>query len=189
MRSRSHYLRARVISLFVGCLASLLAGCGGDDPTGPAPHGSVRFTFTGSVEGTFEVSGPLESILQHPEAGAAAWHGVRGEYYWIQASRPGIGGGKDLLDMSFGEVTAPVTLSLCPTEGEFPAEGCVTPASFSLGSGALLFFTELSLTLTSLSPERLEGTFTGRLTGTSLSGETLTLVITNGVLDLPVRDI
>jgi hypothetical protein len=182
----------KLLPLFLALLLPL-AACGNDDPTGPSKVGSLSFTYSGDISGTFAVSGeanPDDGDFPRNEFAAAQ---VENGEVFIFGVRPTQQPKFDYFGIALEGVTGPRTIQVCP----LPAENC--PAVFFLrgfnGNGDTFdqayVFVSGSVTISHMSAERVRGSFQGTAIFISGAGQpdfSRTITVTNGQFDVPVRD-
>jgi hypothetical protein len=181
----------------------LSAGCGGSvtAPEAFNPSGTLSFTYSGSITGSFAATGELvmpQGDLPAAITGAGAWR--QQEQLAFAASRAD-GVHVDVFSLILGDVTQTGTFAI-------NVAACVsTPAQCRVGFFLpQLDVSELSsgpdiealrergftmiagdVTVTSISTTRVRGTFRGlAVRGTEVSLVN-TITITNGTFDLPLR--
>lgn len=184
----------------------LLINLGCRDSTAPEvfdPVGTLSFAYQGTASGSFNATGPLDigpDMLPQPVTGATAFdeQGVLS----LIASRERADSRLDLFWIMLGDVKGPGVLPLDPLQcseesiaacrvGFFvpdvdPAELLQAPDVDRLLEAAYVMVMG-QVNITSLTPLRVRGTFTGnaaRLVDESLQGLVL---ITGGTFDLPRR--
>lgn len=181
-------------------LALLVAGCEGRGPTGPGPGGGtltarVSFAYDGHRTDEFEVDADFELTAQYMVDDDAAWAFTQ---YWndqfMMAQRPRDDGWVDLLlCWAIGpRVTQPGTRQLdCILEvgtsltgrlwsDEQPAEHAYS----ALIGGTRLFDDSGVITFSTVTPQRLAGTFSITMHSEYDPAETIQVV--DGTFDVPV---
>jgi hypothetical protein len=165
---------------FVGALLVLTAGCG--DGTGPGGvSGSVSFSHSGAITGTFSAFG---SVLV-PDAQNATWaagtrhdasQSIDIEGYVAHPSST-----HDYVAVYFPQVT-PGTVTL--------ANGASIDVIFGQAqTGPATWFcilTSGSVVVTSLSSNRVRGSFSGSGNCLPASGNPVAFTVTNGSFDVPL---
>ncbi|MGH7457676.1 MAG: hypothetical protein ACREKN_01165 [Longimicrobiaceae bacterium] len=166
----------------------LIAGCKDAVEPVPNPVGSLSFTYSGAVDGTFDAQGEYPAPGAQPTSFAAAEPSPLGGGVAIIGLRT-----RDLVQdaliLDVGTVTQPGTYS--PRLSLFfygVAAGNISPAR--------LFMQEAGeVVVTSVSDERIEGTFTAILVAGDLlfpmPPDTVppdTVVVTDGEFDVPIID-
>ena len=175
-------------------LLVVLAACGGGDSTGPAPSGSMRFTYrgevSGSAAGSFAVDGPRQQFVGGA-AGAGATRlraqGV-GTYITVYGSRVDLAYAE--LEVTLYSATAPGTFPVCGPSDPEPRH-CLLSGSFSPDPTSVHFFRSGTVTITELTPSRVRGTFegvtVGYCSGCANPADEDTIAITGGAFDVPFR--
>lgn len=190
-------LMRKLLSLLVA-LTLPLAGCGDDgNPAGPGAEGSLSFTYSGDISGTFAVSGGKgrEGERYPRNEFAAASRSRSGGFVRIDGVRPTQHPKLDFVGMSLLGVTGPKTITVCAIAAVAP--DCAD-VQFTLGENVtssgldpdhVYVFTSGSVTVSEITAERVRGTFQG--TGASIEpmGQVnfaRTIAVTNGQFDVPV---
>ena len=182
----------RKISLLLLALLLPLAACGDDDdPIGPSTTGSLSFTYSGDIGGSFSVSGePRLDSRGLPQNEFAVATREAGEVF-IAGFRPGQESTFDLFGIQLEGVTSPRTIQLCPV----PTTGCPSAGLFlelsSTGTsfGRAYVLISGSITVSEINADRVRGSFQGTgilvdpVTGPDL---TRTINISNGQFNVPV---
>jgi hypothetical protein len=174
-------------------IAAVVISCGGNDVTAPKEPGTLSFAYSGLLTGTFDASGTLNDPFGEDDPddeGGAAYDFTSdnpGELstYHIMAKDPTVNDFHDEFTIDLANVNEPGTFTMCPEV--LPATGCVLAGSFYpqnsdefLGFHA---FTVATVTVTSLTSRRIQGTFTA----TAKTSVTDPIFITNGTFDVPIR--
>jgi hypothetical protein len=193
-------MRSTVLFLIAALLS---AGCG-DSVTEPEPFnpsGTLSFTYSGAINGSFAATGELvmpQGDVPAAVTGAGAWR--QQEQLAFAASRTD-GAHVDAFSLILGDVTQTGTIAInvaacvsTPAQcrvGFFLPQVAVSELSSAPDIEALRAraFTMIAgdVTVTSISAMRVRGTFRGlAVRGTEVSLQH-TITITNGTFDLPLR--
>jgi hypothetical protein len=172
------------------------AACGGNDNdvVGPEKLGSLSFSYSGDISGTYSVSGePKFDNDRYPQNPfGAAILGNNG-FLRITAMRPTQRPTVDGFMFRMGGITGPTTIPVCP---QLIGPSC-PDVVFSVKSnrpGELYNdpyqFTSGSVTISEITAERVRGNFQGTAVFRSLTDQatTRTITITNGQFDVPIRN-
>jgi hypothetical protein len=177
----------------------LLAACGDDaDPVGPPnPTGTISFQYTGAETGSFHASGAVvRDAAGRPRFGTfgAGYHNrdtVAVTGFQALAEPRG-----HALALGILRLAATGTATLDPTQ-------CAPPAPCALGAvvldtevrafqvllgapGRLYFFRSGVIVVTSLSADRVRGTFQGE--AVALENPAHVILVANGSFDVPLID-
>jgi hypothetical protein len=177
------------------------------NPPGREDAGFLSFTYSGDEEGRFFAFGEADSVSGTTPMGAdfaAATHYFLGLETRqdlgtsITSTARGQAGLSDLAHIQFPGVLQPgtYTISTCGRGGGpfCPLIGLVFDVDNSvLGGGTQARYYEFrggTITITSVEDGRAAGTFSGTAVSTDWStGETRTIVITDGRFDVPVTEV
>lgn len=111
----------KLLPFFLAVLLPL-AACGDNDPAGPNKVGSLSFTYSGDISGTFAVSGEAKSDDgDFPRNEFAAAQTENGDVF-ILGVRPTQQPKFDYFGIALEGVTGPRTIQVCP----LPAGLCHT---------------------------------------------------------------
>jgi hypothetical protein len=176
----------------------LLLGCGGDSPTQPIDTGgTISFSYSGAISGSFSASGTLRlGSNQQPEFGSWA-AGGRGpdNALVVTGLQPRTDQRGNAVALFVPAATGPATFPISPNCA-FPDDMCpaVVLVTNALVTGTEPSFDRLclvltgSITVTAVSQERARGNFSGA--GTCFDSQTATptglFLVTNGVFDVPL---
>lgn len=200
-RSTLRYLAA------VGCLL-LVSGCSDAAPSEPEafdPVGSVSFTYSGALAGSFQSTGqitePVTSAPLQAVTGATAIR--RDSLFSVMATRAAGSSRVDLFTMVLGDARGTGTFQINPLACQQQSLSTCRIALFALdveppsqlGGGfdpapymdRTYVFLQGSVTVTSYSSTRVRGTFTGTAVRPNAEGLGGFLVISNGRFDVPVQ--
>jgi hypothetical protein len=185
--------QTRFLPLLLVLLLPLTA-CGKDDPVGPDPKGTLSFTYSGDISGTFSASGePKPDAGDFPQTEFAAAQAENGNVLII-GLRPTQQPKFDYFGIALEGVTSPKTVQVCaqPTGGACPAVFYLRGFN---GNGDTFdqayVFTSGSVTISEINAERVRGSFQGTAIFISGSGQPSfgrTITVTNGQFDVPVRN-
>jgi hypothetical protein len=180
-------------SLAVMAVALTVAGCGGNDVTAPREPGTLHFTYAGLLSGTFDADGTLGAAYgsDNPDdEGGVAYDFTSdnpGEIstYHIIAKDPTVDDFHDEFTIDLINLNEPGTFTMCP---EVPlTTGCVLAGSFyPQNSDEFLgfhVFTLATVTVTSMTSKRIQGTFSATAKTTTSDP----IMIANGTFDVPIR--
>lgn len=185
--------RVSLVPLLAICI--LVAGCG-DDSTGPTtddPSGSLRFTSSGAISGTFNVQGTVRTNASgEPEFGTwAAADRSPSNDLTIAGFQARTAPNGDLFALAIASATAPRTVQICAEEncpgGSLFVTGLNTQSD-NLIFDRVCFLTDGTIDLQAIDNDRARGTFEGQgfcvtdLTGTAVPQP---IIITNGSFDVP----
>lgn len=171
-------LNRNVILVLWAALA--LGACRDATEPAPAPVGSLSFQFSGAVSGTFEAVGAEPAARRQPVTFATAQRGAQPGALIIGGFRAR-GEAQDVIFLELRGVTGP---GVYPTSGSF--HHGIVDRDFT--AGRIFRIVTGEVRITSLTPERVEGTFSA----TAASLEVLwlsppdTVQITDGRFDVPV---
>ena len=169
-------MRVSKFLALVATLATLGCGGGGDDdgnPTGPPSGGATNGSFTAQVNGNaWSATGTITVSRQQNNFVGVAGTGFAGStaYAFIVGIGNATGPGTHSFNLAAGSDGSSLIIGSSTTGGAAAGWG----TAFSGGSG--------SVTITSLTSNRIVGTFTA--TAVSSSGSGGNLVITNGRFDV-----
>jgi hypothetical protein len=172
-----------------------LAACGDDDnPIAPDKTGSLSFTYSGDMSGTFSVSGEANfDNADYPQNAFAAAQ-TEGGAVSIAGIRPTQPPKFDFAGIELEGVTGPRTIQVCaqPTGGACPLVFFLLGFN---GNGDTFdqgyVFTSGSVIISEINAERVRGSFQGTalfISGTGQPDFTRTITVTNGQFDVPVRN-
>jgi hypothetical protein len=178
-------------------VTAFLAGCGdAGGPVVPDPAGSLSFSYSGAVSGSFTATGELSllEISPEPQTGAAAMR--EGDMLVIAASHVRDDGRADLFTITLSGAHQPGAYALDAAGcAQQPPTSCrlamllrdVEPAA--LGRPGLLdeayIFVLGQVTITALSSARVRGTFHATGFSAAAAGQP-PVTLTNGSFDVPV---
>ena len=175
-----------------------LAACGDDGPVGPERVGSLSFTYSGDIDGTFAVSGAKgregENFPKNPFA--AASRDRAGGIVHIDGVRPTQRPKLDFAAITLIGVSGPKTIAVCANAAVAP--DCPS-IRFTLGENVTnsqfdhsYVFVSGSVIISEITPERVRGSFHGTAARLEAMGQvnlSRTVAVTNGHFDVPiVRD-
>jgi hypothetical protein len=171
------------MTLFVLLLQVLLASCSGAPPTGPQPteSGSMSFTFTGALEGSFTVDGAHPGLSDQPTTSAGALPSVGGDRLMLSGIR------------LHGSVLDALNLEVAlPSEpGTFAAGSTSTFSygqSLETGVGQYYVISSGEIVVSEISESRIRGSFAAVAERNVYFPEPMTerIEITDGRFDLPI---
>jgi hypothetical protein len=169
--------------ILVGALLAVTAGCG--DGTGPGGlSGSVSFSHSGATTGTFSASGSV--LVADPEAStwAAGTRDDASQSIDVEGYIAHPSGTHDYAHVQFPQLT-PGTVTV--------ANGASVTIVFGQPeTGTATWYCTLtsgSVVVTSLSSNRVRGSFSGSGTCVPASGSPVALTVTDGSFDVPLVDL
>ncbi len=178
--------------------AVMMAGC--SDATGPAPSGSVSFTYhgsaPGSVSGSFSVEGSGKpSIFDAAVTGAMARRSTGEDSPYLEISGSSAAPSQYFSITIFGAPGVGMLPSCEVATTDCVYNGYFRSASNSYWHGSGLYtqppYPEVTVTITGITESRVRGTFEGMVIGSCgtctdpLAPDTLT--ISAGQFDVPFR--
>ena len=176
--------RSNVLAVLAAVAVPLL-GC--TDATSPAPPGSMSFNYTGSLHGTFAVTGSLNpDDYNSIGTGAIAQRGDAATQKRIEVRGANAGTSQEL-SFTMIDVTGTGPLQTCQAatthcvyNGYFWPD-VIGVHYFGWGIGYDPPYPELNVTVTELTGSRIKGTFEGVVVGSGPD----TLRISAGTFDVP----
>lgn len=183
--------RAVLIALCVSSIA-----CGGDGPTAPpvSASGSLSFSYSGAVSGTFDVNGAIGS---NPSEGATAIKGGLFDGLLVMGVQMRDAARADFLDIILPPVTAPSVFSLsyaactslatlCPLASLTLDVQILSPVYPPYVDDNRYLFTTGNVTVTAITASRVTGTFEGSASTFAIGQPARVITITNGKFDVPI---
>lgn len=182
---------SRILALPLLATAALAVGCSdGGSPSGPGGtlSGTVSFTSTGGVAGSFNVTGAVSSGSGQ-QFGTWAAGAREGSEFWVVATRSQSAQQGDMFALYAPSVTGtgPVTISE-DCEGDCPVAMLMTNISTTGQStnGSICSLYSGTINITAISAERARGTFSGEGECFNMQGQESPFAISNGSFDVPV---
>jgi hypothetical protein len=174
---------------------SFALGCGDSgsgSPTGPtAGSGSVSFNFTGAVSGNYSASGAVQvNQITGAQFGTWAAGGREGGELAVVAFRARTNPRGDFFGLFVEGITGPRTVSItedCETncaEVVFVTNMSITGTDQTFERICVLLTG--SVTVSSISAQRAQGTFSGQGECVNMAFEEEPFAITNGTFDVPI---
>lgn len=185
----------KLLPLFFALLLPLVACSGEDDPIAPNKVGSLSFSYSGDISGTFSVSGEANiDDNDYPQNAFAVAQAEGGEVS-IAGIRPTQRPKFDFFGIELADVAAPRTIQVCA----LPTGGACPVIFFLLGANSdteavdqAYVFTSGSVVISGISAERVRGSFSGTAVllnlATGQPNLARTITVTNGQFDVPVRN-
>ena len=175
-----------------------LAACGGNDVVGPNEQekpGSLSFSYSGDINGTFSVSGVPKSVNDnYPQKPFAVAALTSTGFLRINAILPTEPPKANRFGFSVYSVKGPKTVQICAQVTSFDCPDVFFFIGFNVvgerWEGPYLFRSG-SVTISEITAERVRGSFQGTAVFVSGNEEaviTKTITITNGQFDVPTRN-
>lgn len=180
-----------LLALPLLAVTSFALGCGGSDsPTDPTGNsGSVSFSYSGAISGSYTATGAVQWMGFMPQFGTFAVGFWEDNELGILASRAGTASRSDVFSLDVENIAGPRTVAI--------SADCITNCAYvaflpnlnwnTFDSDRLCYLESGSVQVTAINAQRAQGSFSGQGVCLSVADETEgTFTITNGSFDVPI---